>query len=109
MKKFKWSILSLAVIFSICGAFATRPHFDCSQMTQYYFAGGVYSEAGTEGVNYICTSGTGTCTYYTNNGQTFFTCQEGSYCTSNCFVREDGKPIKPLKPTTTPANTQKSH
>lgn len=106
MKKIKWSILSLAVVLSVCGAFATRPHFDCSNMTQYYFAGGVYSEAGEEGVNYTCDQGTGACTYYTLNGQNFFQCQVGTYCTSNCFVRPDGKPIKPLKPATTPAKTQ---
>ena len=51
MKKFKWSVLSLAVILSVCGAFATRPHFDCSNMSQYYLSGGVYLPAGTEGVN----------------------------------------------------------
>jgi hypothetical protein len=109
MKKFKVSILSLAVILSVCGAFATRPHFDCSNMTQYYYAGGGYSQAGIEGVNYICTSGSATCTYYTTDGVTFFPCQAGIYCTGNCFVREDGKPIKPLKPVTTSASTQQSH
>ena len=109
MKKFKWSILSLAVILSVCGAFATRPHFDCSNMTQYYFAGGVYSEAGVEGINYICAAGSGICTYYTNDQITFFPCQTGSYCTGNCFVRENGKPIKPLKPATTPSNSTQAH
>ena len=108
MKKFKWSILSLAVIISVCGAFATRPHFDCSNMTQYYFAGGGYNNAGIEGLNYTCAEGTGTCTYYTLDGVTYHQCQPGSYCTSNCFVRQDGKPIKPLKPAT-PANTTTSH
>ena len=108
-KKFKWSILSLAVILSVCGAFATRPHFDCSTMTQYYFQGGTYFVAGTEGVNYICTSGGGICTYYTTNGINFFECQPGVYCTANCFVREDAKPNKPVKPTSTPVKPQQSH
>ena len=109
MKKFKWSILSLAVILSVCGAFATRPHFDCSNMSQYYFSGGVYLPAGTEGVNYVCSSGTGVCTYYTPDGLSYFECQPGLYCTSNCIVREDGKPIKPLKPATAPSNSIKAH
>jgi len=109
MKKFKWTILSLAVIVSVCGAFVTRPHFDCSTMTQYYFQGGVYFPAGEEGVSYTCTNGSGTCTYYTNNGITYFPCQPGLYCTSNCFVREKNQTGKPSKPATTPANPQQSH
>lgn len=95
MKKVKWTIMSLAVILSICGAFATRPHFDCSNMTQYYFAGGVYSPAGQVGIDYICVNGTGTCTYYTPDGLNYYICQPGTRCTSNCFVREEGKPAKP--------------
>ena len=106
MKKLKWSILSLAVIVSICGAFATRPHFDCSNATQYALIGGVYTPAGTEGVNYVCSAGQATCTYYTVNGVNFFQCQAGTYCTGNCFVRENGKTTKPA---TTPSNDQKSH
>lgn len=108
MKKFKWTILSLAVIVSICGAFVTRPHFDCSTMTQYFYQGGTYNQAGVEGVDYICTSGGTTCTYYTNNGVNFFACQAGLYCTQNCFVREN-KTGKPSKPATTPTNPQQSH
>lgn len=108
MKKFKVSLLSLAVIVSICGAFATRPHFDCSNMEQFFLSGGVYHDAGIEGVTYTCTEGTGTCTYYTNDGVTYFTCQPGTYCTSNCFVRGDGKPVKPAK-AETPSNNAKSH
>jgi|GEM_PF-407681 len=109
MKKFKWTILSLAVIVSVCGAFVTRPHFDCSTMTQYYLSGGIYFPAGEEGVSYTCTNGSGTCTYYTNNGITYFPCQAGLYCTSNCFVREKSQTGKLSKPATTPANSQQSH
>jgi len=79
MKKMKWTLMSLAIIISVCGAFVTRPKFDCTQATQYYFTGGAYMPAGTYGVNYICEAGTTTCTYYTTNGITFFTCQIGSY------------------------------
>ena len=84
MKKLKWSLMSAAVLLGLGGAFTTRPHFDCSNMTQYYYAGGVYSQAGVEGINYICTEGTGICTYYTPDGLTFFECQAGTYCTGNC-------------------------
>ncbi len=84
MKKLKWTLLSAAILVGVSGAFGTRPQFDCSNDTQYYLLGGTYSLAGTEGVNYICTSGTGTCTYYTDDGLTYFPCQSGVYCTGNC-------------------------
>lgn len=87
MKKIKWILLSSAIILSVSGAFATRPQFDCSNDTQYYLAGGTYNLAGTEGVNYVCSQGSGTCTYYTEDGVTFYPCQPGTYCTSNCFTR----------------------
>lgn len=83
MKKVKWSLMSLAVLFSICAAFATRPRFDCSNMTQYYFQGGIYLEAGTEGIDYQCETGTGTCTYYTADGIHYFTCALGQF--DNCM------------------------
>jgi len=82
MKKLKWSIMSLSVVFSICAAFATRPHFDCSNMTQYYFAGGTYNDAGREGVDYTCQAGTGTCTFYTPDGIHYYTCSTGLF--DNC-------------------------
>ena len=84
MKKLKWTLLSAAILLSVTGALGTRPQFDCSNETQYYFSGGAYLAAGTEGVNYICTSGTGTCTYYTDDEINFFPCQAGIYCTGNC-------------------------
>ncbi|HEV2479238.1 MAG TPA: hypothetical protein VGS79_06230 [Puia sp.] len=85
-KKIKGILLSTAIIISVSGVLATRPQYDCSTQTQYYLSGGTYFPAGTEGVNYICISGTGTCTYYTNDGINFLTCQTGVYCTSNCNV-----------------------
>ena len=87
-KKIKGSLLSAAIILSVTGAFTTRPHYDCSTQTQYYLSGGTYLPAGTEGVNYICLSGSGTCTYYTNDGINFMPCQFGVYCTGNCDVLE---------------------
>ncbi len=78
MKKVKWTIMSLAVILSVCGAFASKPHFDCSNMVQYYFVGGRYVLAGTIGVDYICVDGNGTCTYYTPDNLHYFTCEAGT-------------------------------
>ena len=92
--KVKWIVMPLAIIVSVCGAFATRPHFDCSQDTQYRLVGGVYQQAGTLGVTYTCTQGTSACTYYTTDMIHYFQCQVGTYCTSNCFVGENQKPAK---------------
>jgi len=92
--KVKWIIMPLAIIVSVCGAFATRPHFDCTNDVQYKYVGGVYSNAGQLGVTYTCTAGTGACTYYTTDGIHYYQCQVGQYCTSNCFVRENQKPAK---------------
>jgi hypothetical protein len=80
MKKVKTTILSLAVVFSVCAAFATKPHWDCSQLQQYYFNGTVYVQAGQF---YGCMAGTTTCTYYTlNGGITYSPCFVGTY--NNC-------------------------
>jgi hypothetical protein len=96
MKKIKWTLMSLAILLAVGGAFATRPHWDCSNLTQYYMSGGQYFAAGVEGLDYICTGSTGTCTYYTPDaGLHYYQCQIGTYCTSNCIVRGNPKPAKP--------------
>jgi hypothetical protein len=80
MKKIKLSILSLAVIFSISAAFATKPHFDCSQLPQFYFTGSGYAPVSQF---YGCMQGSTTCTYYTlNGGITYSPCSVGTY--DNC-------------------------
>jgi hypothetical protein len=97
--------MSLTLVLSVCGAFATRPHFDCSNMTQYFFVGGGYTPAGIEGVDYTCASGSTACTYYTNDGIHFAQCQVGTYCTANCFIRQNDKSVKPVqKPVPTAAH-----
>jgi Family of unknown function (DUF6520) len=77
MNKIKFSIMTLAILLSIGGAFATRPHYDCRTATQYYLAGGAYNPAGKYGVNYICQSATAVCTY-TFNGVSYVPCTNGS-------------------------------
>lgn len=98
MKKIKWTIMSLAIIFSICAAFATRPKFDCSQVTQYYYTGGTYMPAGSYGVNYICVGGSTTCTYYTPNMINFYPCQLGSYTPGGLTDKNTGAKITPPVP-----------
>jgi len=77
MKRIKWSIMSLAIIFSLCAAFATKPHWDCTTLPQYYFNGSVYLPVTQF---YGCMQGITTCTYYTNNGGiTYAPCTVGTY------------------------------
>jgi hypothetical protein len=95
MKKFKWSVMSLAVVFSICAAFSTKPHFDCTTMQQYYFVPpNTYVEVSP---NYGCIQGTTTCTYYTNNGGiTFAPCTVGTYVNClGCAVQDNKAKANP--------------
>lgn len=86
------SILSLAVVFSVCAAFATKPHWDCTTLPQYWFNGTVYVPVGQF---YGCMVGTTTCTYYTlNGGITYSPCTVGTYnnCPS-CVVETPNAPL----------------
>ena len=101
MKKIKWSIMSLAIIFSICAAFATKPKFDCSQLPQYYFTGGTYMPAGTYGIDFICEAGSTACTYYTlNGGISYSACALGTFTPAGLTVKN---------PATKPAPSTPSH
>jgi hypothetical protein len=66
MKKIKWTILTFAILLSIGGAFASRPHH--FQGSLYYWNGSSYQPAGTMGVNYVCTTTTSVCTYTRSGG-----------------------------------------
>ena len=86
MKKIKFMIMTLAIAFSIGGAFATAPRLpqDCQGATQYRLSGGNYVLAGRLGIDYICVTPSSTvCTYY-KVGSTYTPCMNGVYCTSNC-------------------------
>ena len=77
MKKIKWSIMSLAVVFILCAALATKPHSDCTTLPQYYFNGTGYLPVSQF---YACMQGGSTCTYYTlNGGITYSPCTVGTY------------------------------
>jgi hypothetical protein len=78
MKKIKFAIMTLAILLSIGGAFATRPHFDCRTATQYYWNGTTYLAAGVPGHDYQCTGISGTCTYTLSNN-VYSPCTTGSY------------------------------
>ncbi|GGA92142.1 DUF6520 family protein [Puia dinghuensis] len=77
MKKIKWSILSLTVVFAITAAFTSKPHFDCTTFQQYYFNGSSYIPVSAQ---YGCAAGSQFCTYYTTNGGITYTgCTIGTY------------------------------
>jgi hypothetical protein len=80
MNKIKWTFMTLAILLSIGGAFATRPRCDCSFAPQYYFNGASYNLAGQLGVQYNCwVPSANTCTYTTSDGVHFIPCQIGNY------------------------------
>ena len=82
MKKIKWSILSFAVVLAVCAAFATKPHFDCTSLPQYYYNGAGYIPVPLDG-DWACLQGITTCSYYTlNGGITYSPCTVGTY--DNC-------------------------
>jgi len=66
MNKIKWTILTSAILFSICSAFATRPH--ALQSGLYWYNGTEYLAAGQMGVNYVCETSSNTCTYSYSDG-----------------------------------------
>jgi hypothetical protein len=66
MNKIKWTLLTFAILISIGGAFASRPHARLS--TLYYFDGSGYMPVGQLGVTYVCESSTSVCTYTYSGG-----------------------------------------
>lgn len=76
MKKIKWTIMTIAVLFSIVSAFSFRPH--PMQTGLYYLHAGIYSPVnGTEGIGWICETSASICTY-SKSGQTYTPYQTGA-------------------------------
>lgn len=86
MKKIKLIIMTLAILLSIGGAFATRPHYDCTFSTQYFWNGSGYSPAGTFGISFICMAGVNSCTYVLVNGG-YTQCRVGTYTAASNGVQ----------------------
>jgi hypothetical protein len=79
MKRIKVTIMSLAILLSVGGAFATKLHMDCRFATQYYYNGvGYIPITGDLGTTYLCMSAPSTCTYYQVAGG-YAACQLGQY------------------------------
>jgi hypothetical protein len=80
MNKIKWTLLSLAILLSIGGAFATRPQHKANGMV-YYWNGFLYAPvAGQIGVDYICEGEANVCTYvFIPSTQTYQPLNIGDY------------------------------
>jgi len=68
MKKMKVTIMALAILLSIGGAFATKLRSDdaCLTATQYHKVGTAYVPCGLYGTNFDCSVSSNTCTYWMN-------------------------------------------
>ena len=68
MKKIKFTIMTLAILLSIGGAFATRLSDPiCYGYIQYHKVGTAYNQCGAMGVNFDCIGSPGdVCTYWLN-------------------------------------------
>ncbi|HEY4060688.1 MAG TPA: DUF6520 family protein [Puia sp.] len=77
MNKIKWTFMALAIILSVGGAMATRPHH-AKIDTLYFYNGTAYIPAGELGTDYICQSSANVCTY-AFNGITYTPYMQGNY------------------------------
>jgi hypothetical protein len=64
MNKIKLALIATAILVAVGGAFATRPCVQCELAPQYVPSGAGYVEAGQYGIDYICYTTAGVCTYY---------------------------------------------
>ncbi len=80
MKRIKVIIMTLAILLSIGGAFATRPDNDCMNHAQYHKVGGAYIASGIYGYNFDCTQSSNSCSYWLNpNTGQYEQCRIGDY------------------------------
>ena len=83
MKQIKIVLLAAAIFIGVGGAFAnSKKDPACADHPQYFKFGFNYYPAGEYGVNYICLSGPGVCTYYNGNPynpNSYIPCRTGIY------------------------------
>lgn len=80
MNKIKWTFMTLAILLSVSGAFASRTHHKAFD-SLYYWNGSTYVPvAGQQGVDYECVGGANICTYdYSPITQTYTPYNAGNY------------------------------
>jgi len=82
MSKIKFCLITAAVISGVMGAFANKSKALCETQPQYYKQGTTYLPAGDYGIDYVCYSAAGTCTYYQSNPfdpNSFVPCRTGAF------------------------------
>lgn len=81
MKKMKVTIMTLAILLSIGGAFATRlSDPPCYGTIQYHKVGNSYNQCGTIGVNFDCVQSADVCTYWLNpSTNQYEACHQGTW------------------------------
>lgn len=78
MKKAKLLIPLIAILVGTVTAWASQQQQGCALLPQYYYNGSSYIPAGVLGKDYMCVSGSSTCSYYVAGG-TYYPCQAGVY------------------------------
>jgi hypothetical protein len=82
MSKIKLYLMIAAVISGVFGAIAGNKRVLCENYPQYYKFGNSYLPAGDYGIDYICLSAAGNCTYYLSNPfnpNSFVPCRVGAF------------------------------
>lgn len=78
MKKIKWTIMTLAILFSVCTAFSTRPKLRGPQ--EYYWTGTAYAMVPSDyGGLWTCRANTSVTCTYTFDGANYWAFRTGVY------------------------------
>jgi len=78
MKRIKFFIISIAILFAVTAALATHQQPACTMVPNYYLSNGNYIQVGVYGQDYTCSGTSGVCTYYLN-ANVYTPCQAGLY------------------------------
>jgi len=82
MRKLKIILITMAIVVSIGGSFASTQQDGCVYSTQYHLVGGSYLNAGEYGYDFYCLDDpANTCTYYKPNPgvEVYIQCRSGDY------------------------------
>jgi hypothetical protein len=94
MNKIKMTFMALAILLSVGGALATRPHHTGDSV--WYWNGNTYIPAGSYMQDYICMSSPNTCTY-SFDGATYTPYQQGNYAPFPGGITNEAKTTKETK------------